>query len=201
MAYRSLTRQFYNRDPLEVAPDLLGKYLIVKSSKFKLVGKIVETEAYRGKDDPASHAYRGQTERNKTMFGLPGLLYVYFTYGMHYCMNVVCNKTGLAGAVLLRAVEPLEGIEIMRTNRHLDGYQLTNGPAKLCQAFGIDKRYDGYDLINKKVNKKSLNHVSIAFNDTKSHIKYDIKTSPRIGIKENTAVNWRFFIYGNTYVS
>lgn len=114
-----------------------------------MVGRIVEVEAYGGKDDAASHASRGITDRNRSMFGPPGLLYVYFTYGMHYCANVVCHEQGQAGAVLIRALEPIAGVEEMRRRRPADErtVQLCAGPAKLCQALAITKAQDGVDLV------------------------------------------------------
>ena len=132
-------------DSLVIGPWLLNK-LFMKDGR---VGRIVEVEAYRGADDPASHAYRGQTKRNAVMFGPPGRLYVYFTYGMHWCANVVCGPEGLAQAVLVRALAPVAGVEGMRASRpasrrHRD---LCNGPAKLCQALGITGADNRVDLL------------------------------------------------------
>ena len=142
---RRLRRSFFARDSTTVAPELLDKLLVAGPC----VGRIVEVEAYMA-DDPASHAYRGQTRRNATMFGKPGRLYVYFTYGIHHCANVVTGSAGDGQAVLLRAVTPVAGIEEMRARRpgrpdrsHADG------PGKLCQAFGLDLRDDGRDLCDR----------------------------------------------------
>ncbi len=160
-----LGRSFYGRDSLVVAPALLNKVLVRRlADGSRLAGRIVEVEAYRGADDPASHAYRGPTARNATMFGDPGHLYVYFTYGMHYCANVVCRpgRPGSPGAVLLRALAPLEGLEAMRRLRlaarrgarsgdgtaTLRDAELCSGPAKLCEALGIDRSLDGADLVS-----------------------------------------------------
>jgi DNA-3-methyladenine glycosylase len=147
-----LGRAFYRPDPVTLAPQLLGKLLVRPDGR---VGRIIEVEAYRGRDDPASHAYRGRSSRTAAMWGPPGHLYVYFTYGMHWCANVVCGPTGEAGAVLLRALEPVAGLETMRAARwpvsapgvhHVDG-DLCRGPARLCKAMGIDGGFDGADLV------------------------------------------------------
>ncbi|HEX3393073.1 MAG TPA: DNA-3-methyladenine glycosylase [Acidimicrobiales bacterium] len=141
-----LPRSFYARDARAVAPELLNK-LLVRGDR---VGRIVEVEAYCGADDPGSHAYRGPTPRNATMFGPPGHLYVYFTYGMHHCANAVCGMEGTATAVLLRALDVVSGVHDMRVaypglRRDAD---LCRGPARLCKAFGIDRSFDGADLVS-----------------------------------------------------
>jgi len=142
---RALARSFYRHDPREVAPQLLNKLLV----RGERAGRIVEVEAYCGGEDPGSHAYRGRTQRNATMFGRPGLLYVYFTYGMHWCANTVCGGEGVGTAVLLRALAPVAGVEEMRAARARArrDRDLCSGPAKLCQAFGLDRAYDGADLV------------------------------------------------------
>lgn len=145
VALRSLPRGFYRRDATEVAPDLLNKVIVHGGRS----ARIVEVEAYRGVDDPGSHAYRGATARNATMFGPPGRLYVYFSYGMHWCANAVCGEDGEAMAVLLRAAAPLSGLDEMRMwrARARRDRDLCNGPAKLCQALGLDRTHDGADLV------------------------------------------------------
>jgi DNA-3-methyladenine glycosylase len=142
---RPLPRRFYDRDPRDVAPELLGKLLV----RGERVGRIVEVEAYVGSIDAGSHAFRGPTARNSTMFGPPGHLYVYFTYGMHWCANAVCSEAGVGHAVLLRALAPVAGLEEMRAARgaRFADRDLCSGPAKLCQAFGIDRAFDGADLV------------------------------------------------------
>lgn len=142
---RRLSRAFYRRDSRIVAPELLAKVLV----RGDLRARIVEVEAYCGAEDPGSHTYRGITKRNATMFGPAGGLYVYFTYGMHWCANAVCGEEGEGVAVLLRAAEPLEGLEEMRVRRPAarSDRDLCRGPARLCQAFGIDGRFDGADLV------------------------------------------------------
>ncbi|MGZ4676640.1 MAG: DNA-3-methyladenine glycosylase [Acidimicrobiia bacterium] len=145
-----LTRAFYDRDPRELAPDLLNKVLVSTADGVRLSARIVEVEAYRGSADPASHAYRGRTPRNATMFGPPGKLYVYFVYGMHYCANVVAAApAGDAGAVLLRAAVPLTGLDVMRARRPaaVRDRDLCAGPARLALAFGLDRAHDGVDLV------------------------------------------------------
>src|ERR1700741_2664024 len=147
MKFKKLPRSFYLRPTLVVAKDLLGKYLVRKFRRQYLIGKIVEVEAYLGEKDPASHAYRGITKRNEVMFREGGHLYVYFTYGMHFCSNIVTEEEGIGHAVLLRAVEPIEGVNLMMKRRNGTLENLTNGPAKLCQAFGITRKENGTDLL------------------------------------------------------
>lgn len=147
--FRRVPRSFYDRDAREVAPELLNKLLVRDDGTEPLVARLVEVEAYCGSDDPGSHAYRGKTARNATMFGRPGSLYVYFTYGMHWCANAVCGPGTRPHAVLLRAAAPLEGLEIMRARRPKArrNTQLCSGPACLAQAFGLDRAFDGDDLV------------------------------------------------------
>ncbi len=193
---KKLPRSFYLRPTFAVAKELLGKYLIRKINNQYLVGKIVEVEAYLGEKDPASHAYSGRTKRNDVMFWEGGHLYVYFTYGMHYCANIVTEESGKARAVLIRAVEPISGIEIMKRNRNLKFIEnkiinLTNGPAKLCKAFELKREQNGTDLCNDEI---------FIANGEKIH-RANIITSTRIGIKNGTEKRWRFFIKGNRWVS
>ena len=154
---RKLPRSFYLRPTLQVARELLGKFLVRRFNGELLIGKIVEVEAYLGERDPASHAFRGMTKRNEVMFRRGGHLYVYFTYGMHHCCNVVTEVEGLGRAVLIRAVEPVCGIEMMKRNRYknkvsrtgrVDAFSLTNGPAKLCQALCLSREQNGMDLMD-----------------------------------------------------
>lgn len=181
---RRLPRSFYRRDPLDLAPDLLNKVLVHGDR----AGRIVEVEAYRGEADPASHAYRGPSPRNQVMFGPPGHLYVYFTYGMHWCANVVATEPGVAGAVLLRAIAPLWGIEAMRAARPAARREvdLGNGPAKLCQALGIGAGFDGADLVSAD------RGVAVLDDGTAPPVRP--MTGPRVGISVATELPWRFSV-------
>ena len=142
-----LPRRFFVRDPVVLARDLLGRVLFYKTPEGLLAGRIVETEAYTGAADPASHAFRGRTARNAVMFGPAGHAYVYFTYGMHHCLNVTAGAQGTAGAVLLRALEPLAGVEIMRARGdHGPESRLLSGPGKVGRAFGLSLVDNGRDF-------------------------------------------------------
>ncbi len=197
---KPLPRSFYLRPTLQVARDLLGKNIIRFRDNKLLIGKIIEVEAYRI-NDPASHSFRGQTKRNEVMFGEGGHLYVYFTYGMHFCANVVTGEKGIGEAVLIRAIEPLAGIEVMMKNRypshkstdsisnHL--INLTNGPAKFCDAFGIAQSENGLDLLDSE--------ITIA--DGERIPSRSIGRSARIGIRVGLEKKWRFFIKNNPWVS
>ena len=181
----TLPREFYQKNTVTVAKNLLGKRIVRKIGRQEISGIITETEAYRHKDDPASHAFRKITDRNKAMFGDVGISYVYFTYGMYYCFNVVAKhpKTE-AGAVLIRAIEPEKGIKRMQKNRKIQSLKnLTNGPAKLTQALEITKKHYGTDLT-----KHSKLFITEGIKSKK------IISSPRIGIKEATDKLWNFKI-------
>ena len=184
-----LDRKFYQRNTLDVARALLGKKLVRRINDHELTGMIVETEAYCGEEDSACHAHRGKTPRNAVMFGEPGHAYVYFTYGMHYMLNLVTEDKNNPCAVLIRAIVPLAGVEEMETRRNRKGLELTNGPAKLCQAFGIDKSLNGWDLTcGKYLWVEQYKNIP-----DKSTI-----ATPRIGIdyaqKEHRNALWRFLI-------
>lgn len=199
MSRSKLPRSFYLRSTLTVAKDLPGRYLVRRTGEKLLIGKIVEVEAYLGELDPASHAYRGRTRRNEAMFETGGHLYVYFTYGMHFCCNVVTEEEGKGRAVLLRAVEPIEGIDAMAANRGLNLspsapkklLELTNGPAKLCQAFGIAREQNGIDLLGRELFIARGEDIS----------RNDLASSPRIGINNGKEKRWRFYIRDNPFVS
>ncbi|MDH5256720.1 MAG: DNA-3-methyladenine glycosylase [Gammaproteobacteria bacterium] len=191
-----LNRQFYLRDTLDVAEGLLGKMIVREQDNVYMKALIVETEAYIGKEDTACHASKGLTPRTKVMFGECGHAYVYFVYGMHYMLNIVTEKTDFPAAVLIRAVEPVEGIEMMTTNRNATGKNISNGPAKLCQALDIDKSFNNWDLTKGE---------KLWIEENTTPLKYEIVTSPRIGIdyaeKKDRIAAWRFFIKHNPYVS
>jgi len=193
-----LPREFYTRpDVLKVARDLLGKKLVVKARNgARVAGIIVETEAYRGPEDRASHAYNGRrTQRTETMYGIGGTAYVYFVYGMYHQFNVVTNVAGVPHAVLVRAVEPVEGLDLIRRRRPgKSEHQLTSGPGKLCLAMGIDRKLDRADLLGNRVWIEE--GVSIS--------PRQIACGPRVGIDyaENWVTKpWRFWVRGNPYVS
>ena len=193
-----LPRDFYLRpDVLTVSKQLLGKLLVVAGpNQERVSGKIVEVEAYRGPEDRASHAYGGRrTKRTETMYNAGGVAYVYFVYGMYYQFNVVSGVVDVPHAILVRALEPVEGIEIMRARRqsHPD-HNLTNGPGKLCIAMGIDKQLDGADLLGDRVWLEDYKTVSPRL----------IARGPRIGIdyaEEWIQKPWRFWIRDNRFVS
>jgi DNA-3-methyladenine glycosylase len=194
-------RRLLEGDPLDVAPLVLGMVLVHAGR----TGRIVEVEAYRGENDPASHAFRGLTPRNATMFGPAGLLYVYFTYGMHFCANVVCGPPGQAGALLLRALEPLAGIEAMRSARSArrrDGRpppdrDLCRGPANLTSALDIDRSLDGSDLLARSgpaaAGPSLRKGVAVPADE--------VARGPRVGITRATEEPWRFWVAGSPYVS
>jgi len=195
---RKLDRDFYTRpNVLAISRDLLGKLLVVPDEQGQRVsGKIVEVEAYRGPEDRASHAYGGRrTKRTETMYGQGGNAYVYFVYGMYNQFNVVTNVEDVPHAILVRALEPVEGIEWMRIRRHSHpDKNLTNGPGKLCAAMGIDRQLDKADLLGDKVWLEEFERVP----PTK------IAKGPRIGIdyaEEWIEKPWRFWIKGNQWVS
>ncbi|MDP9419259.1 MAG: DNA-3-methyladenine glycosylase [Actinomycetota bacterium] len=186
-----LERDFFRRDPREVAPELLHKVLVAGPCR----GLIVETEAYCGPADPASHAFRGPTRRNATMFGPPGHLYVYFTYGLHWCANAVCGAEGEGLAVLLRALRPLSGLEEMWTRRPAARRQrdLCSGPARLCQALAIDGSHDGDDLVS------GGDGTSIV-DDGMAPPARVVRTT-RVGISIATEEPWRWYVADDEHVS
>jgi len=187
-----IPREFYHKPTLSVARELLGKYLYRKYESRYLVGMIVEVEAYIGQTDPACHAAVGKTTRNAVMFGPPGYAYVYFIYGVHYCLNVVTEGEDFPAAVLIRALEPVQGIEVMKKLRNTsDVRNLTNGPGKLCQALGIDRQLNGADLCGEELFITEGKTVAVS----------GIVQTPRIGIRVGTEHHWRFYIKDNPHVS
>lgn len=195
---QKLPRKFYTRPVLVVAKELLGKILIKKEGSSYLAGRIVEVEAYDGNFDEASHSFKGKTKRNEVMFKEGGFFYVYFTYGAHYCCNIVTGKENYGAAVLIRAVEPINGLRKMikrRFNRKLknekERFNLTSGPGKFAQAFGFNLKHSGYDLTGDK----------IFLIDQPKLSKNKIGISKRIGISKSTELLWRFFEIDNPYLS
>ncbi len=199
-----LTKEFYERDSLLVAEELLGKILVHETNGEVVGGKIVETEAYRGAIDKAAHSYNNKrTLRTEVMFGEAGRAYVYFIYGMYNCMNIVCEKVGNPQAVLIRALEPVEGMEFMAKNRFNKSYEslskresinLSNGPGKLCKALAIDRTLNGENLLDNRLYLVEGDKIN----------KEDIIATKRVGIdyaEEAKDFLWRFYIKDNTYVS
>jgi DNA-3-methyladenine glycosylase len=180
-----LGRDFFARSVHDVAPDLIGCTLLVDG----VGGVIVEVEAY-DHEDPASHGYRGPTLRNRSMFGPPGLAYVYRSYGIHWCLNLVCEREGTAAAVLLRALEPTEGVDRMRERRRAEDLRLLcSGPGKLCQALGVDGGHDGLPLDRPP------------FDLYRGVGRFEIVTGPRIGITAAAEVPWRYGLAGSRFLS
>lgn len=202
MKSRILPRKFYLRDPREVASDLLGKILVRREGNKDLAGRIVEIEAYLGVDDPAAHSAAGRTPRNEVLFGPPGYAYVYFIYGVHYCVNVSCMPVGDAGCVLLRALEPITGIEEMAHHRKLqlssnptlrELRQLTSGPGRLAQALAIIRpRDNGKDFTDRL---SDLQIVDDGFQPDR------IERSRRVGITKAAEAPLRYYVSGSSFIS
>ncbi|MDN7905828.1 DNA-3-methyladenine glycosylase [Burkholderia diffusa] len=187
-----LPRAFFDRAATEVAPQLLNKILAAADGR---AGRIVEVEAYAGAIDPAAHTYRGKTPRNATMFGPPGHMYVYFTYGMHWCCNCVCGPEGAGTGVLIRALEPLHGLERMRAARPplTRDRDLCRGPARLTQALGIAGAQDGVDLV------AALEGFALV--DDGMAPPANLAGGPRVGIRVGQELPWRWSVPGNRHVS
>ncbi|UCD18396.1 MAG: DNA-3-methyladenine glycosylase [Candidatus Zixiibacteriota bacterium] len=186
-----LDRSFYCRPTLKVARELIGKFLIYDTGRGRLAARLVEAEAYIGEDDPACHAAVGRTGRNAVMYGPGGFSYIYFIYGMYYCLNVVTESQGFPAAVLIRAAEPIEGIEVMRSRYENPGRNLlTNGPGKLCKAFGLSRGQNGIDLTGQKL-----------YFEDRGYKPEMIELSERVGIKKAIDRKWRFFESFSPYVS
>ncbi len=214
-------REFFARAAQEMAPDLLGCVLEHETADGLVAVALTEVEAYAGAADPASHAYRGRTARNAVMFGPPGHAYVYFTYGMHFCVNVVCMPPGTASAVLLRAGRVVAGEELARARRHpasqgaaIPARDLARGPARLCQALGIDRRLDGADLCDPASPLRLLAPGGRPPGDpphggtarppvppAPSALPAAVHAGPRVGVREGADVPWRFWLDGEPSVS
>jgi DNA-3-methyladenine glycosylase len=200
-ALRLLPREFFARPSLEVAPDLLGCVIAHETPEGTVAVRLTEVEAYAGASDPASHAYHGRTARNAVMFGPPGHVYVYFTYGMHFCMNLVCQGQTGASAVLLRAGRVIDGVPLASARRagrlaraaprEID---LARGPARLCEALGVDRSQDGADAADPASPLRALaapRPVAAA----------GISRGPRVGVSRAADRNWRFWVTGDPAVS
>lgn len=187
-----LAQSFFRRDAREVAPELLNKILLAADGRS---GRIVEVEAYCGAIDPAAHSYRGKTRRNATMFGPPGCMYVYFTYGMHWCSNTVCGDEGEGSGVLLRALQPLTGLAQMRAARPAArrDRELCSGPARLTQALGITGAQDGIELFSGA--------AAFAVAGDGMPPPAEARGSARIGISRGIEHPWRWYVAGNEHVS
>jgi DNA-3-methyladenine glycosylase len=180
-----LSRDFFARTVHEVAPDLIGVTLLVGG----IGGRIVEVEAY-DQEDPASHGYRGRTSRNEAMFGPPGHAYVYRSYGIHWCLNLVCGEEGVAEAALIRALEPTAGVDEQRRRRGVEDVRaLCSGPGKLCQALGITREHDGLPLDQPPFRLEPREDAP------------EIVTGPRVGITRATELSWRYALAGSPFMS
>lgn len=190
----ALPRSFYLRDVRRVARGILGRRLVWEQSGVRCSGRVVEVEAYGGPEDAASHARSGPTRRNGTMFGAPGHAYVYFTYGMHHCLNLVTGPRGRAAAVLIRALEPLEGLERFRALRgaRVSDAALLRGPGCVARALGLTLEHDGLDLTRGPLWLERERPV---------RAPWRIVSGPRIGIRRATARRWRFWLGGHPCVS
>jgi DNA-3-methyladenine glycosylase len=205
-----LPRSFFDRPSVDVAPDLLGCVIAHSTADGLVAVRLVEVEAYAGEADPASHAFRGRTARNAVMYGPPGHAYVYFTYGMHFCVNLVCQPEGEACAVLLRAGQVIDGVPLARARRYgavgsPDGrpsprrvvtkdVDLARGPARLCEALGIDRSHDGADAADPASSLR-------LFAPQAAVRAADISRGPRVGVSRAADVTWRFWITGDPAVS
>ncbi|GAC1429314.1 MAG: DNA-3-methyladenine glycosylase [Chloroflexota bacterium] len=200
-----LPRDFYRRHPALVARDLLGMELLFAGPAGLVGGLIVETEAYHGRLDAASHAYRGRTERNAVMFGPPGHAYIYFTYGMHHCLNAVTGEEDEAAAVLIRSLEPSRGRDLMQLARGRGAAadrsprDLTNGPGKLCQALGLTREQNGLDLTAPPL---AIARASQPSGGAAAPVPDStVVVTTRIGITRDVALPWRFYVRGSPFVS
>ena len=209
-----IPRNFFARPSVEVAPDLLGCVLEHETADGLVAVELTEVEAYAGRSDPASHAYRGKTARNAVMFGPPGHAYVYFTYGMHFCVNVVClGKEGSASAVLLRAGRVIAGEELACARRTrgttaIAPRDLARGPARLCQALGIDRSQNGADMVSAGSPLRMLSGAGnparsalLASGDGHPATPRRIVTGPRVGVSSAAEIPWRFWYDGDPTVS
>ena len=197
-----ISRDFFARPSVQVAPELLGCVLEHQTPAGLVAVELTEVEAYAGASDPASHAYRGKTARNAVMFGPPGHAYVYFTYGMYFCVNLVCARNGSASAVLLRAGRVIEGEELARARRTrgstvISFRDLARGPARLCQAMAINRTQDGADLLDPAARLR----LRLATDDERPPEPVQVAAGPRVGVSQAADIPWRFWIADDPTVS
>jgi DNA-3-methyladenine glycosylase len=195
---RRLNKDFYARDALSVARELIGCLFLHRTDEGLCAVRLIETEAYRGPQDPGSHGYRGITDRTRVMFGPPGRLYVYFTYGMHWCANIVCGSEGVCEAVLLRAGEPVLGMELMTKRRGAASpFLIAAGPARLAQALGISKEHNGASLLRGGSFWCATDELTARYRSG------EIATTARVGLGAGRGEDlpWRFLVPGNRYAS
>ncbi|PKK14468.1 DNA-3-methyladenine glycosylase [Thermomonospora sp. CIF 1] len=189
-----LDRDFFDRPVEEVAPSLLGQIVVHRTGDGEVAIRLTEVEAYAGPMDPASHSYRGRTPRNAVMWGPPGHVYVYFTYGMHFCMNLVCGPDGTASAVLLRAGEVIDGRDLAAARRPRSSFRdLARGPARLCQALGVAREHNGLDACDAD------SPLRVLAGDPVDPSR--VRTGPRVGVSAAKETPWRFWIDGEPSVS
>ncbi|HEA64682.1 MAG TPA: DNA-3-methyladenine glycosylase [Candidatus Aminicenantes bacterium] len=187
---------FYSRPTLKVLEELIGKVLVRKSEDGLTSGVIVEAEAYTGEDDPASYAFSGRTKRSEIMYGPPGRAFVHFTYGMHHMLNLVTEREELPAAILIRALEPSEGISLMKKRRQAEELiNLCSGPAKICQAFGIDRSHNGVSL------SSSRSPIFIKEGEKRKEGREELIWKSRIGIQEGKERLWRAYLKGSPFIS
>ena len=187
---------FYSRSTLKVLEDLIGKILVRKSDEGLTSGVIVEAEAYTGEDDPASYAFCGRTKRSEIMYGPPGRAFVHFTYGMHHMLNLVTEREEFPAAILIRALKPREGISLMKKKRKTEElFNLCSGPAKICQAFGIDRSHNGVSL------SSSRSPIFIKEGERRKEGREELIWKSRIGIREGKERLWRAYLKGSPFIS
>ena len=187
---------FYSRPTLKVLEDLVGKVLVRKSEEGLISGVIVEAEAYSGEDDPASYAFSGRTKRSEIMYGPPGRAFVHFTYGMHHMLNLVTEREEFPAAILIRALEPREGILLMKKRRQTEElFNLCSGPAKICQALGIDRSHNGLLLFSSK------SPLFINEGERREKRKEELIWTSRIGIQQGKERMWRAYLRGSPFIS
>jgi len=193
---------FYSRSTLKVLEDLIGKVLVRKSEDGLTSGVIVEAEAYRGEDDPASYAFIGRTKRSEIMYGPPGRAFVHFTYGMHHMLNLVTEREEFPAAILIRALEPREGISLMKKRRKIEElFNLCSGPAKICQAFGIDRSHNGLSLSSSRSPILIKEGERRQKGARRKEGKEELIWTSRIGIGEGKERLWRVYLKGSPFIS